>query len=283
MQNRSSSRWRWGEQIQARADTRRGQGRGHHRGRRALPLGPGDVDHAEPEVGIAQPPEEPAHPAEAELGRGPGHAHRLVIQPAVEVVEAVLVIVGHGDVSGSTPPGGDRRTREPFGSGSRSLPRAATTELNRRIRRRGGGQVQQRVDPGTQLGEREVLGPVVGHAQGEALQPGVGIALVREDDHLQADGLPGFAQMFQDFQAVEDRHPDVQEQQVGPVGPDAGHRLGPVGGLPHPMTRAAEPLGIECPQVGVIFGQHDGRFHVMPSHDRTLPSSNPSAVKSPGP
>ena len=108
--------------VESRAGTRRGQGRGHHGGRRALPLGPGDVDHAEPEVGIAQPPEEPAHPSEAELGRGPGHAHRFVIQAAVEVVEAVLVIVEHGDCVGLDSSGGDRRTREPFGIGVEIAP-----------------------------------------------------------------------------------------------------------------------------------------------------------------
>ncbi len=45
---------------------------------------------------VAQLPEQPAHPPEPKLGRPLGHAEPLVIEPTVEVIKAVLVIVGHG-------------------------------------------------------------------------------------------------------------------------------------------------------------------------------------------
>ena len=86
-----------GRAIEARTDPRGGQGCGHHRGRRALALGPGDVDHLQAEVRIAQSADQPPHPPEPEFGRDPRHPHPLVVQAAVQVIETFLIIPGHGD------------------------------------------------------------------------------------------------------------------------------------------------------------------------------------------
>jgi len=87
--------------------------RGEHRGGRALPLGPGDVDDPERFVGVAQAPEEPAHPAQAKLGRAPGHPEPLVVEPTVEVIQAVLVVVGHGSAGRASAGSGYRAGSAP--------------------------------------------------------------------------------------------------------------------------------------------------------------------------
>ena len=86
-----------GRAVQSGADARRRQGRGDHRGRRSLPLGAGDVDDPEPELGVAQLAEQPPHPAQPQLVERLGHAVPLVVEPAVQIVEAVVVDVEHGD------------------------------------------------------------------------------------------------------------------------------------------------------------------------------------------
>ena len=73
-----------------------------------LPLVPAMWITRRAEVGISQPPQEAPHPPQPQLGGHLGHAHPFVIQAAVEVIEAVLVIVEHGgwvwfDSPGSKP------------------------------------------------------------------------------------------------------------------------------------------------------------------------------------
>ena len=80
---------------QAGLPARGGQGGGDHRGRRALALGAGDVDDLAGQVGVAEPTEDPPHAAEAEVGAAAGHRDPLEIDPAVECVQPVLVVVGH--------------------------------------------------------------------------------------------------------------------------------------------------------------------------------------------
>ncbi len=84
-----------------------GRDGGDHGRGRALPLGPGDVDDRERLLRVAQRPEEPAHPADAEVEGGRGHADPLVVDPAVEEAEPVAFVVGHEGPRG-TPPGGRR-------------------------------------------------------------------------------------------------------------------------------------------------------------------------------
>ena len=121
---------------------------------------------------------------------------------------------------------------------------------------------EYRLDPGTQLGEREILRPVIHDPQGKTFEPRIGIALVREDDNLEPDPLTGPAQLFQHFKAVQDGHPDIQQQQIRPVRLHGGKSLGPIGRLPDPMSGPAQPLSVELPQIGIILRHHDRCFHV---------------------
>ena len=66
-----------------------------------------------------------------------------------------------------------------------------------------------------ELDERKVLGPVVVRAQGEPLQARVGVAELREHDDLHPHGLRRPPEMLEHLQAVEHRHPDIQQQQRG--------------------------------------------------------------------
>ena len=110
-----------------------------------------------------------------------------------------------------------------------------------------------------ELDERKVLDPVVIDAQGEPLQARVGVAELREHDDLHPHGLGRPAEMLQDFQAVEDRHPDIQQQQGRRMRPDQAHRLAAVARLPHDVPLAPQAFGQQRPQVGLVLGQDDGR------------------------
>src|SRR4051794_9206953 len=72
---------------------------------------------------VAQPAQEPAHPAEAELGRDPRHPQLFIVEPAVEIVETGLVIVEHRQPSGGH---GGPPLRSPVGATPRGCPGLAS-------------------------------------------------------------------------------------------------------------------------------------------------------------
>ena len=178
--------------VEPRPHARGRQRRGHHRGRRALALGARDVDDRQPGMRIAQPAEQPPHPAELQLGRDPGHAQPLVIEPAVQVFEAFLIVGQHGgSLAYDSLPGPD------FRRGSMRELEAGTRPRSPRMTGHGPAAHLairvgfDRVSPGApagsargpvsrwiraELDQRKILGPVVIHAQGKPLQARVGVA-----------------------------------------------------------------------------------------------------------
>ena len=108
IKNRSSSPCRCGEQYKPVRTPEAVERRRQHRRRRSFPLGSRDVDDLQAKVGITQSAQQAPHPAQPQLPRGPGHAPPLVVQPAVEVVESLLIVISHGgsvvlDPCGSRP------------------------------------------------------------------------------------------------------------------------------------------------------------------------------------
>ena len=133
--NRSSSRCRWGEQNRPVRTPEADRAAAIIAEVEPFPLVPATWMIRSADVRVAQPAEQPAHPAQAELGRSPGHAQPLVIEPAVEVVETVLIVVGHGVAWRAGPPVG-RCTGSGHGQGEARARRSGRGPA--RARRRAG-------------------------------------------------------------------------------------------------------------------------------------------------
>ena len=94
--------------------TRSTERRGRHRGGRTLALGARDVDDRQPGMRVAQPAEQPPHPPELQTRRGFEYMswRLLVVEPAVQVFEAFLIVGQHdGSLAYDSLPGrisGDR-------------------------------------------------------------------------------------------------------------------------------------------------------------------------------
>ena len=82
--------------VHARPHARGRQRRRHQCRCRSFALGPRDVDDRQAILGIAQPLKQAPHPPQVQRGRHPGHPQPLVIQPAIEIIEAFLIIGQHG-------------------------------------------------------------------------------------------------------------------------------------------------------------------------------------------
>ncbi len=229
---------------------------GDHRRGRPLALGPGDVDDLERLVGVAQPSEEPAHPAEAKLGRPLGHAEPLVVEPAVEVVEAVLVVVGHG-----------------VGSAGR-------TSAGRSARDHGGTRPRLEVGRDRLASARSLADPRPEVGQGSPLTryrppPSRSIpAGCRRRPGWRASGPSGPLEAGSCRKASRTSnplHPGIQTSRIKSAGPmlaDQLERLEAPGRLPDGVAGRAEAGGIDGPQILVVVGQND-RGH----HDCTRPGS----------
>ena len=102
------------------------------------------------------------------------------------------------------------------------------------------GDVEDLADAVAELVEREPLDPVVGHARGEPFQPGVGVAQVREHHDLHARRGGFVPEPLEDLQPVDDRHPDVEDQERRPCSRTSSDGLRPVARLPDLVPVAAE-------------------------------------------
>ena len=54
------------------------------------------MDNPQRLLRVAQPTEQPAHPDQPELGGDIRHAEPLVVEPAIQEVEALVIGVEHG-------------------------------------------------------------------------------------------------------------------------------------------------------------------------------------------
>src|SRR5690348_8610505 len=113
--------------------------------------------------------------------------------------------------SGSTPLGASLcRSESPASAEVWTARRSASLTVIKSLGR-CPGQAQEKVDPAAQLRERQVLGPVIRHPKGEPFQTRVGVALVRKNHDFETDRLGRSAQLLQNLQPIQNRHPDIKQ------------------------------------------------------------------------
>jgi hypothetical protein len=71
--------------------------------------------------------------------------------------------------------------------------------------------------------------------------------------------------MGEDFEAVEDGHPDIEQEEVGGMGADSRQGFGTVTSFEYVVPGAAQAFGVEGAEVGFIFRDDDGCRHFVTS------------------
>ena len=141
-----------------------------------------------------------------------------------------------------------------------------------------GDPAQQGAQPGQQLGQREGLGQVVVGPGVEALDPVAhGVA---GGEHEDGDVVAGRAQGAGRLEPAEPRHHHVHHDDVGPLGPDGGQRLGAVGGEHDVVAVELQAAPQRLAHRLVVVDDEDAVLGVgRGAHGPTLPRGSERALR----